>query len=58
MCSFDPIQQRLSSSARLLPLPVCSAEQRAAQEAKVLKKAGLASAYDEHDDENIRASYM
>ncbi|KAI7843189.1 hypothetical protein COHA_003172 [Chlorella ohadii] len=34
------------------------AEQRAAQEAKVLKKAGLASAYDEHDDENIRASYM
>lgn len=41
-----------------VPLLACSAEQRAAQEAKVLKKAGLASAYDEHDDENIRASYM
>ncbi|EFN53753.1 hypothetical protein CHLNCDRAFT_136360 [Chlorella variabilis] len=41
-------------------VPCChdlAAEQRAAQEAKVLKKAGLASSYDEHEDENIRNSY-
>ena len=48
----------MTQGAFLLPAPTCRAEQRAAQEAKVLKKAGLASAYDEHDDENIRASYM
>ena len=38
----------------------CRAEQRAAQEAKVLKTAGLAppSAHgDDNDEENIRASY-
>jgi hypothetical protein len=40
-----------------LCLPPSRAEQRAAQEAKVLKKAGLESSYDEGEDENIRNSF-
>lgn len=39
------------------PGTTCRAEQKAAQELKVLKKAGLSSSLAEDEDESIRQSY-